>query len=144
MLDHVQPRALKTIGGMPIALALMLIVCLASVPTLAARSADNKGAELIMFEQQGCEWCEVWNEEIASVLPKTPEGKCARFSRFDIHNPSSDLLKKIKPIIYTPTFVVLEDGKEVGRVLGYAGEDFFWFQLASQLKKLHRKCDLPD
>ena len=138
-MDRLQPRALKAFGGLPVALGVGLIMCLTSVT-----SAFSKGAELIMFEQQGCEWCKVWNEEIGAVLPKTPEGKCATFSRFDIHNPSSDLLKKIKPIIYTPTFVVLEDGKEVGRVLGYAGEDFFWFQLASQLKKLERKCDLPD
>ena len=124
--------------------ALTTIVFLAAAPTLSARDTEGSSAELIMFEQQGCEWCEVWNEEIASVLPKTPEGKCAKFRRFDIHNPSSDLLKKIRPIIYTPTFVILEDGKEVGRVLGYAGEDFFWFQLSSQLKKLRRSCDLSD
>ncbi len=121
-----------------------IMMCLTAALALRAHSADNRGVELIMFEQQGCEWCDVWNEEIAPVLPKTPEGKCARFSRFDIHNPSSELLKKIRPIIYTPTFVVFEDGKEVGRVLGYAGEDFFWWQLASQFKKLQRtKCELP-
>lgn len=122
-----------------------VMVCLTAGLALQAHSAQSRGVELIMFEQQGCEWCDVWNEEIAPVLPKTPEGKCARFSRFDIHNPSSDVLKKIRPIIYTPTFVVFEDGKEVGRVLGYAGEDFFWWQLASQFKKLQRtKCELPE
>ncbi len=124
--------------------ALALAVCVTGGSALGATSTDSGGAALIMFEQQGCEWCEVWNEEIAPVLPKTPEGKCARFSRFDIHNPTSNLLEKIRPIIYTPTFVVFENGKEVGRVLGYAGEDFFWFQLSNQLKKLRRKCQLPD
>ena len=127
-----------------LASALALPLFLVSAPVVGAPSPDTTGAELVMFEQQGCEWCEVWNQEIGVVLPKTPEGKCAKFSRFDIHNPTSKVLEKIKPIIYTPTFVVFEDGKEVGRVLGYAGEDFFWFQLASQLKKLQRKCDLPD
>ena len=141
MLDCLQPGAFEAVGRMSLgrALGLALIAFVAG-----AAGAQARGAELIMFEQRGCEWCEVWMEEIAPVLPKTPEGKCARFSRFDIHNPSSDLLKKIKPIIYTPTFVLLEDGKEVGRVLGYAGEDFFWFHLATQLKKLERKCELPD
>ena len=141
MLDCFQSGSVKTVGGVSLmrALALAFIFAL-----LGVAGAQARGPELIMFEQRGCEWCEVWMEEIAPVLPKTPEGKCAKFSRFDIHNPSSDLLKKIKPIIYTPTFVVLEDGKEVGRVLGYAGEDFFWFHLATQLKKLERKCELPD
>ncbi len=119
--------------------ALALSLC-----AFGAQAKEGSGAELIMFEQRGCEWCEVWNEEIAPVLPKTAEGRCARFSRFDIHYPKSDLLKRIKPIIYTPTFVVLENGKEVGRVLGYPGEDFFWFQLSGHLKKLQKKCELLD
>lgn len=140
-MDRVQSPAFRTVGGMSLGrvFVVLMLICVAG----AAR-AEVRGAQVIMFEQQGCEWCEVWNEEIAPVLPKTPEGKCAEFSRFDIHNPSSDVLTKIKPIIYTPTFVVFEDGKEVGRVLGYAGEDFFWFQLATELRKLERKCDLPE
>ena len=102
------------------------------------------GAELIMVEQANCEWCEVWDQEIAPVLPKTPEGKCASLRRVDLHNPGSDILDHVKPVIYTPTFIVMEDGKEVGRVLGYAGEDFFWFLLAKQLKKLKSPCKLPE
>ena len=123
-------------------LAAALALLASQTGTAAAGSTGT--AEVVMFEQMGCEWCEIWNEEIAPVFPKTPEGKCAKFSRFDIHRPTSDLLSRIKPIIYTPTFVVFEDGKEVGRVLGYAGEDFFWFQLATQLKKLRQKCELPE
>ena len=31
-----------------------------------------------------------------------------------------------RPIRYTPTFVLAEDGKEVGRIEGYPGDEFFW------------------
>ncbi|MEM7425931.1 MAG: thioredoxin fold domain-containing protein [Pseudomonadota bacterium] len=99
---------------------------------------------LVMFEQWGCEWCEVWNEEIGQTLPKTAEGKCTAFSRIDIHESDSELLKNIKPVVFTPTFVVFEDGKEVGRIVGYAGEEFFWPQLASHLNKLSQKCELTN
>ena len=30
------------------------------------------------------------------------------------------------PVRYTPTFVVVEDGKEKARIEGYPGEFFFW------------------
>ena len=112
--------------------------------TLMMSGAWAKKPQLIMFEQWGCEWCEVWTEEIGHILPKTAEGKCTRFSREDIHDSESGILEKIKPVIFTPTFVVLEDGKEVGRVVGYAGEEFFWPQLSAHLKKLKRGCDLTD
>ncbi len=133
----------KALKNIPIKIVLsMILVVIAACP--AAYAAPESTAELIMFEQDGCEWCEVWNEQIAPIFPKTPEGKCASFQRVDIHDESAGLLQKVKPIVYTPTFVVMENGKEVGRVLGYAGEDFFWFLLREQLRKLAKKCFLPD
>jgi hypothetical protein len=30
------------------------------------------------------------------------------------------------PAVFTPTFVLLADGVEAGRIEGYPGEDFFW------------------
>ena len=56
--------------------ALTLNLFVVAAPAFGARGTEGRRAELIMFEQQGCEWCEVWNEEIASALPKRPEGKC--------------------------------------------------------------------
>jgi hypothetical protein len=32
----------------------------------------------------------------------------------------------MKPTRFTPTFVLVADGREVGRITGYPGEDFFW------------------
>jgi hypothetical protein len=117
------------------------MLCLSvSAPVCLARD----DAEIIIFEQRGCEWCDVWNEQIAPVFPKTPEAKCARLRRVDIHDPNADILQRIKPVIYTPTFVVMENGEEIGRVRGYAGEDFFWFHLGQQLKKLTPPCPLPN
>ena len=34
----------------------------------AAASAEARGPELVMFEQRGCEWCEVWMEEISQEM----------------------------------------------------------------------------
>lgn len=38
--------------------------------------------------------------------------------------------------MYTPTFILLEDGQEVGRIEGYPGEGFFWGLLGKMLEKL--------
>ena len=35
--------------------------------------------------------------------------------------------------VFTPTFVLVEDGKELGRIEGYAGDEFFWFLLGRLL-----------
>jgi hypothetical protein len=38
------------------------------------------------------------------------------------------------PIIYTPTFVLADNGREVGRIEGYPGDAFFWGLLESLLE----------
>ena len=45
-------------------------------------------------------------------------------------------LNPLKPVIYTPTFVLIDNGKEIGRIIGYPGEDFFWGLLNEMVGKL--------
>src|SRR5438270_912553 len=41
-------------------------------------------AELVMFEQKGCVWCQKFDREIAPAYDKTSEGKRAPLRRLDI------------------------------------------------------------
>jgi len=93
---------------------------------LSISASVVSAAELVMFEQVGCVWCAKWNAAIAPVYPKTAEGKFAPLRRVDIDTGSRKGLKLGAPVHYTPTFVVVEDGQELGRIEGYPGEDFFW------------------
>ena len=93
-------------------------------------------AELVMFESDSCEWCERWHEEIGVVYAKTAEAEIAPLRRVSIEDPVPGDLVHVRAVHYTPTFVVMEDGREVGRILGYPGEDFFWGLLGIELKKL--------
>jgi hypothetical protein len=40
-----------------------------------------------------------------------------------------------RPISFTPTFVLVEDGRELARIEGYPGEDFFWGLLGMLLEE---------
>lgn len=88
--------------------------------------------ELVMVEQRGCNWCERWDAEIAAAYPKTPEGKAAPLRRVDLH-ALPDAMTFASPPRYTPTFVLMVDNVEAGRIEGYPGEDFFWLMLAALL-----------
>lgn len=96
--------------------------------------------ELVMFEQEACEWCEAWNEEISGVYPKTKEGKAAPLRRVDIFDPRPADLKKVRRINFTPTFVLMDHGEEVGRIQGYPGEDFFWGMLEQLITKAQKSA----
>lgn len=94
-----------------------------------------QAAELVMFEEPGCGWCERWEEEVGVVYDMTPEGRRAPLRRLQIDDPLPAELRTIKSIAYTPTFVIVENGVELGRIVGYPGEDFFWAYMAEVLAK---------
>ena len=95
-----------------------------------------QAAELIMFEQAGCPWCDTFNREIAPVYGKTEEGLRAPLRRVDIDQPVPPDLRFIAVERLTPLFVLVENGKEIGRIRGYPGEDHFWGLLGVLIRKL--------
>lgn len=84
------------------------------------------GAELVMVEQPGCHYCEQWNSQVSAIYPKTKVGQHAPLRREQLRAPPSDV-SYARPVNFTPTFILAENGKEIGRLEGYPGEDFFWF-----------------
>jgi len=95
-----------------------------------------RAAELIMFEQAGCAWCETFDREIAPIYPKTEEGRRAPLRRVSIDNPVPPDLAFIEVERIAPVFVLIHNGQEIGRIRGYPGEDHFWGLLGELMKKL--------
>lgn len=107
---------------------------LLALTLLASPVALRAEMTLLMAEEDGCMWCARWDAEISGIYPKTPEGQAAPLQRVDIHRPTLDGIALQRPLYYTPTFVLLENGHEVGRIEGYPGEDFFWGLLGVLLR----------
>lgn len=91
---------------------------------------------LIMFEAQGCPYCDLWKEQIGPIYPKTEDGQRAPLLMLDINDPLPEGVSIDTPAIYTPTFVLIDDGQEVTRLTGYPGENFFWGLLERMISKL--------
>ncbi|MEO1774864.1 MAG: thioredoxin family protein [Pseudomonadota bacterium] len=117
-------------------IAILFSLLLALAPHSAA--AAPGGLRLMMIEQTWCEWCERWDAEIAAVYPITDEGRAAPLVRHDIHTPLPAGVALERPARYTPTFVLLCGGQEVGRIEGYPGEDFFWGLLGRMLDDIEK------
>ena len=105
---------------------------------LAMPRAD--AGELLMLERDGCAWCMRWNAEIGGIYPKTAEAERAPLRRVDIDEPWPADLDGIRPDAFTPTFILVDDGEEIGRLRGYAGDEFFWFLLGEMLEQLPRNA----
>jgi thioredoxin-related protein len=97
---------------------------------------QTRAAELVMFEQVGCAWCQIFDREIAPVYGKTAEGLRAPLRRVDIDGALPADLSYIRVERLTPLFVLTDNGREIGRIRGYPGEDNFWGLLGALIKKL--------
>lgn len=112
-----------------------------SVATIAAififaALLTMRAAELVMFEQAGCAWCETFDREIAPIYPKTVEGQRAPLRRVNIDRSLPRDLAFIEMERIAPLFVLVEKSKKIGRIRGYPGEDHFWGLFGALNKKL--------
>lgn len=112
-----------------------LLYVLALVPMIWGAQSPANAAELVMVEEQGCMWCDRWNDEIGVVYDKTDEGAVAPLRRVEIDALPADIRFASTPR-YTPTFVLVDGGVEIGRIEGHPGEDFFWPLLNRLLDRL--------
>ena len=69
------------------------------------------------------------------VSARTAEGRVAPLARHGLHEDGVPRdVALLAPVRYTPTFVLVAGGNEVGRITGYPGEDHFWGLLEQMLK----------
>lgn len=117
-----------------IGLALFAVAsCLAPAPALAQALP---GPELIMFEEASCPWCRLWDREVGQAYPRSEEGRRAPLRRIQISEARRSGLALKSPVTVTPTFVLMDRGAEVGRIIGYPGADFFWGMLGELIARL--------
>jgi len=93
------------------------------------------GTELLMVEQPGCIYCARWHAEIGPQYPLTDEGRAAPLRQVQLRAPLPEGVTLRSPPVFTPTFILLKDGTETGRIEGYPGENFFWPLLAQLIAR---------
>lgn len=94
------------------------------------------GAELLMFEQKACPFCAAFNREIAPDYPRSQAGAVAPLRHVDIFESRNGGIDGLEPAVFTPTFVLVEDGLEVGRMLGYPGRRYFYPEIQKLIDAL--------
>jgi hypothetical protein len=125
-------------ASMPLRSAMSFWVrALAAPCVLMTIAGAASAAELVMFRRDGCSWCAKWDREIGPIYPKTEFNNRAPLRQVNLdRDPDPPIVHA--PIRYTPTFVLAEGGKEIGRIEGYPGDEFFWPRLENLLERSPR------
>jgi thioredoxin-related protein len=107
-----------------------LLVCLLCAPLPAW------ALELVMVEQAICPYCKMFDEQVGATYAETDIGARVPLRRVDLKSDWPQDLASVARDRLTPTFILVSDGAEVGRLRGYPGEEEFW-RLLKQLIKQH-------
>ena len=60
------------------------------------------------------------------LYPKSDLGRLLPLRTVDLDRDPAPAVALLRPVLFTPTFVVADEGREIGRIEGYPGQDFFW------------------
>jgi hypothetical protein len=116
---------------------LVLLACLGLAPSQPAAAL-----ELLMFERSGCPWCLRWMKEVAPAYEASEEGRLAPLRRINIDRGQPQGLGLAMPVHYSPTFVLVDEGREIGRLIGYIDASTFWGLLTKMVRD-HRERSGP-
>lgn len=95
--------------------------------------APAQAAELVMFERPGCGYCARFDREVAPIYAKTEEGQRAPLRRMEmamgfgaLSGSKAEDFTLASPVRFAPTFVLVDQGREIGRITGYMSDEAFF------------------
>ena len=99
----------------------------------AAEQAGEQAAEqarsleLVFITSEHCPFCKAWERDVGQIYDSTPYALKARLRRVDLGDVDSALPAGAVKVFGTPTFLIVENNTEIGRIEGYqSSEMFFW------------------
>jgi len=103
----------------------------------ARGGAAEPTARLVMLERHDCPWCQRWLREVGEQSWNLSDlGRRAPLRRVDVAQGLPDDLRHLTNWHFTPTFVLVANGRELGRIIGYQNDLFFWQQAEALLARL--------
>jgi hypothetical protein len=109
-------------------IAAFLALAGAQRPTDAAAEFTTEtpsAVELVVIEARGCPMCQLFRDEIAPLYRATARGSRAPLRFVDVAHADLETMGLTSPVEIIPTVVLMRDGTEVDRLVGYTGPEIF-------------------
>jgi len=110
-------------------LSLFFLLAISIGGAVSVKAADSRG-QLVMITSSHCPWCEAFEDDVGKGYDRTEEALIYPLRRHDFYQEMPNDLVHLTPATMTPTFIVMRDGMEVGRIVGYPGAELFWWQIS--------------
>lgn len=94
---------------------------------------DDTRLELIVVEVDNCLYCGIFRRDVAPTYEESERGRAVPMRFVNINAPDVDKLQLSAPIDSVPTVLIVENGRERGRIAGYVGPEIFFHSLSRLL-----------
>jgi len=126
-------------------LKILVLVIATSLPFKNAWAA-----ELLFFHDAHCGACLSFEKDVGGIYHKTQEAILAPLQRVEFYSEDGKISDTTNmpglttPVAWIPSFVVMDNGREIGRIAGYQSAELFWMALNQILEQLPKKPETPD
>ena len=108
----------------------VLIIFLYCLFLLTIQSVNAKENSLmLMITDKNCLYCIIWEKQIGKIYPKTDIAKKFPLQRIEVKNFINYKKYDLKKTNITPTFILIKNANEEGRIEGYTNPEMFWWQV---------------
>jgi thioredoxin-related protein len=105
-----------------LSLALAIMTMLIK-PVLAER-------ELLMITSDSCPFCMAWERDVGQIYNKSTYAKNLPLIRIQFGSSLPENMQLLAEVRGTPTFIILENQKEIDRIVGYSDAEMYWWQIS--------------
>lgn len=106
-------------------LALGIALTLSTLPCIAIA-----GTRLVMVTSDYCPFCQAWERDVGVVYDKSPYAPSLPLTRVEMGSAMPEGVSLQAPVVGTPTFLIIQDGREIDRQRGYDDAEMFWWWLS--------------
>jgi len=104
-----------------------LVFCSLFISSAGLAAEQARSLELVFITSEYCPFCKAWERDVGQIYDSTPYALKARLRRVDLGDVDSALPAGAVKVFGTPTFLIVENNTEIGRIEGYqSSEMFFW------------------
>jgi thioredoxin-related protein len=100
-----------------------------AVVDLETSALPDSRLEILVVEIDNCIYCGLFRRDVAPTYKVSGRAKTIPMRFIDINAPDVDRLALTAPIDSVPTVLVVENGRELGRIAGYVGPENFFHSL---------------
>jgi thioredoxin-related protein len=104
-----------------------------AVVDLETSALPDSRLEILVVEIDNCIYCGLFRRDVAPTYKVSGRAKTIPMRFVNINAPDVDRLALTAPIDSVPTVLIVENGRELGRIAGYVGPEIFFHSLSRLL-----------